>query len=214
MVEKSKGRRKMRVEYTDIGEYLKDCKYVDYKKNSIRRFINENFKSCDSDIEKIIKVYQFVRDEISHSVDIQSSRITISASEVLKHGEGICYAKSNLFAALLRAMDIPAGFCYQRLTLGDTIESGYCVHALNAVYLTTLHKWIRLDARGNKAGINARFSLSKEYLAFQIREQYDEINYPVIYANPHPCTMQTLENNTDCLKMYFHHLPAEISFIE
>ena len=68
---------------------------------------------------------------------------------------GICWAKSNLFAALLRANNIPAGICYQRLTLGDTPDTGYCIHALNAVYIKSINKWIRLDARGNKNGINA-----------------------------------------------------------
>jgi transglutaminase-like putative cysteine protease len=200
----------MNLEFADIEEYLKYDEYVNFNKKNIRNYINETFKNCESDIERIIKAYQFVRDEISHSVDIQSSRVTITASQVLEYGEGICYAKSNLFAALLRAMNIPAGFCYQRLTIGDTMESGYCIHALNAVYLSSLDKWVRLDARGNKKGINARFSLGREYLAFSVREQLDEKDYLVIYANPHPCTMKALENNTDCMEMYFHHLPKEI----
>lgn len=49
-----------------------------------------------------------------------------------------------------QGLGIPAGICYQRLTLGDTPESGYCIHALNAVYMKRLDRWIRLDARGNK----------------------------------------------------------------
>lgn len=200
----------MNLEQKDKYEYLKNTYYIDFKDKIIRHCVNENFKNCDNEIEQIIRAYQFVRDEIAHSVDIGSTKITVTASQVLKYKEGICYAKSNLLAALLRSMNIPAGFCYQRLTIGDSPESGYCIHALNAAYISSLDKWVRLDARGNKEGINARFSLEKEYLAFPVRSMYDEIDYPIIYANPLKCTMQTLENNTDCKEMYLHHLPTKI----
>lgn len=41
----------------------------------------------------------------------------------------------------------------------DTPEKGYSLHAFNAVYIKSLEKWIRLDARGNKRGVKAEFSL-------------------------------------------------------
>jgi len=43
----------------------------------------------------------------------QRDVVTCSASEVLREGTGICFAKSHLLAALLRAVGIPAGLCYQ-----------------------------------------------------------------------------------------------------
>jgi hypothetical protein len=105
---------------------------------------------------------------------------------------------------------MPAGFCYQRLTLGDTPDTGYCIHALNAVYLSPYKKWIRLDARGNKAGINAAFSLGEEQLAFPIREEYDEVDYPTIFKAPNVKTMEALRQNSDCRTMYLNGLPTEI----
>ena len=48
------------------------------------------------------------------------------------------------------------------------IETGYCIHALNTVYIASIDKWIRLDARGNKEGIDAEFSIEDEKLAFHI----------------------------------------------
>ena len=116
----------------------------------------------------------------------------------------------HLLAALLRSQGIPTGFCYQRLMLFDTPEKGYCVHALNAVYLETLHKWIRLDASGNKQGIEAQFSIDAEQLAFAIQEEFDEKDYPFIYVKPHPKTMTVLEEHTDALEMYKNHLPQSI----
>ncbi len=59
----------------------------------------------------------------------------------------------------------------------DDDSDGYIIHALNTVYISGLHKWIRLDARGNKSGVNAQFCIGYEMLAFPIRVQYDEIDY-------------------------------------
>ena len=100
----------------------------------------------------ILIAFEYVRDEISHSWDIQSEKVTRTASEVLKYKEGMCYAKSMLLCALLRSQGIPPGFCYQKLTLGDTPETGYCIHALNVVFISTINNWIRIDARGNTNG--------------------------------------------------------------
>jgi transglutaminase-like putative cysteine protease len=160
-----------------------------------------------SEIEKIKVAFEYVRDEVSHSWDIQSKRVTCKASEVLKYKEGICYAKSNLFAALLRSINIPTGFCYQRLMIFDTPDQGYSLHTLNGVYIKSLNKWVRLDARGNKPGVQAEFSINEEILAFQINKQFDEKDYPIIYATPNQKTIDTLEANTDALEMYVHHLP-------
>jgi len=77
-----------------------------------------------------------------------------------KEGQGICFVKSNLLAAFLRFMDIPTGFCYQTLTH----EDGFVLHGLNAVYLD--EGWFRLDSRGNRADLDAQFSMGKASLAF------------------------------------------------
>ena len=97
------------------------------------------------EISLIKAIYEFVRDDIKNSWDVQDKCVTKFATEVLEQGVGICWAKANLLAALLRACGIPAGICYQRLTLGDVPETGFCIHALNAVYIKSLNRWIRLD---------------------------------------------------------------------
>lgn len=163
-----------------------------------------------SECDAVRQAFAFVRDQIAHSWDIQSQRVTASASDVLRHREGICYAKSHLLTALLRAMGVPCGLCYQRLTLGDTPETGYCVHALNAVYLDGLGRWVRLDARGNKPGVDAQFSLTEERLAFPIREHLGERDYPTIYAEPHQRITEALQAHHDCLAMYQNGLPADL----
>ncbi len=194
----------------DMNRYLSFSHYIDGDEPSVQRKAKELKESAECEIELTKAAYYFVRDEIKHSWDVQDKRVTVTASDVLKEGVGICWAKANLLAALLRANGIPAGICYQRLTLGDTPDSGYCIHALNAVYLKSLGKWIRLDARGNKEGIQAEFSVDKEYLAFPIRQEYDEVDYKTVYAEPLPKTMDILENSVDALYMYLHLLPERI----
>ena len=202
--------REFTQETTDMQSYLRENEYINFSNTLVKKLVENLYKEKDSEIIKIKKAFEFVRDEIKHSWDIKSTRITIKASEVLALKEGICYAKSNLLAALLRAVNIPIGFCYQRLTLGDTPESGYCIHALNAIYLSEEKRWIRLDARGNKEGIDAQFSIKEEKLAFPVREKYDEKDYPIIYADPVKITMDTLKDNKDCIEMYMKGLPTEI----
>ncbi|MCG2991451.1 transglutaminase-like domain-containing protein, partial [Escherichia coli] len=76
-----------------------------YSHPLIQEKINVLFNDELSELEKVKTAFEFVRDRISHSWDIQSTRVTCKASEVLKYKEGICYAKSNLLAALLRAVN-------------------------------------------------------------------------------------------------------------
>lgn len=194
----------------NIEEYLSVSKYINWKDNSILSKADE-FKLKYADEVSLIKViYEFVRDEIKHSWDVQDKRVTKSATEVLEQGVGICWAKANLLAALLRACGIPTGICYQRLTLGDVPETGFCIHALNAVYIKSLDRWIRLDARGNKSGVDAQFDLEQERLAFPVRKDLGEVDYGIIYANPSDKLMQVLEENTDALYMYLNCLPDNI----
>lgn len=168
-------------ESEEMHNYLKQSLDIDYSHLLIREKVIDLYQECDSEITKVKIAYNFVRDEIAHSLDIKSTRITRRASEVLAYKEGKCSAKSILLAALLRAINVPTGLCYQRVTIGDTPEFGHCLHALNAVYIFELNKWIRLDARGNKNGVNAQFSTEEEQLAFPIRIHYGEIDYPTIY---------------------------------
>ncbi|MBB3870268.1 transglutaminase family protein [Parageobacillus toebii NBRC 107807] len=194
-------------ESTDLMDYLKELDVVNFSHPLIQKKINELFHEGQSEMEKAKIAFEFVRDEISHSWDIQSTRVTCKASEVLYYKEGICYAKANLLAALLRSQGIPTGFCYQRLMLFDTPDQGYSLHALNGVFLKSLNRWIRLDARGNKKGIDSQFSIDEEKLAFTPQEEFDERDYPIIYAKPHPKTIAVLEEHTDALEMYKNHLP-------
>ncbi|QNU37475.1 transglutaminase family protein [Geobacillus sp. 44B] len=197
-------------ESANFMDYLEELDVIDFSHPFIQKKINELFHEGQSEIEKAKIAFEFVRDEISHSWDIQSSRVTCKASEALYYKEGICYAKANLLAALLRSQGIPTGFCYQRLMLFDTPDKGYSLHALNGVFLKSLNRWIRLDARGNKPGVQAEFSIDKEILAFPVQEEFDEKDFPIIYTKPSPKTISVLKEHIDALEMYKYYLPDNL----
>jgi transglutaminase-like putative cysteine protease len=135
--------------------------------------------------------FEWVRDEIHHSYDYQMNPITCRASEVLQYRTGYCFAKSHLLAALLRANQIPAGFCYQRLSIDDQ-GAPYSLHGFNAVYLPDLG-WYRMDARGNKAGVNAQFTPPQEQLAFTTQLS-EEADFPGILDAPLPVIVEALQS--------------------
>lgn len=197
-------------ESSNLQDYLKEQVEVDFSHTLILEKAEELFNNTHSDVEKTKKAFEFVRDEIDHSWDIKGKLVTCNASDVLANKQGICYAKSHLLAAILRSQGIPTGFCYQRLMLFSTPEEGYCVHALNAVYIKSLSKWIRLDARGNKKGVDAQFSIEKEKLAFTINKELGEMDYPVIYVHPHPKVIEVLKENSDAITMYKERLPERL----
>lgn len=190
-----------------MKKFLEANKYIDFKSETIQSKVFELFSDDMTDIEKAKIAFEFVRDEIPHSFDWNATVITAKASDVLKYKTGICHAKANLLAALLRSQDIPTGFCFQRIPLLADGSMGDCVHAYNAVFLEG--KWIKLDARGNKKGIDARFSLDKPVLAYPIRKEYDEYFWKGIYAFPHLGTMKMLEN-ANYLQDILENIPDKI----
>ncbi len=193
-----------------ISEYLSSSECIDWTNPAIIGKAEEFKSIAEEELHLIKLVYEYVRDEIKHSWDVKDKRITKKASEVLEEKVGICWAKSNLLAALLRACDIPSGICYQKLTLGDNIETGFCIHALNAVYIRSMDKWIRLDARGNKEGVDAQCNLEQEQLAFKVRSEIGEVDYNIVYAHPSSKLMKVLEENEDAIDMYLHKLPETL----
>jgi hypothetical protein len=118
--------------------------------------------------------FAFVRDAIPHSFDSGDPRVAWRASDVLASRNGICYAKSHALAALLRRAGIPAALCYQVFDV---------IHGLVAVKLPG-RSWARQDPRGNKPGVDARFSLDGERLAFTPDPARGEFDHPTLFATP------------------------------
>lgn len=181
--------------------YLEETEAIDYNNPIIQEKVKELKQISQSQLDYIENAYRFVRDKIPHSWDIRSEIVSRKASDVLINKTGICWTKSCLLAALLRANGIPAGISYQLLTRADEDDrDGYVIHALNTVFISELNKWIRLDARGNKENVHAKFSLEEEKLAFPIRSQLGEIDYR--------------DNNTDLDERLIHILQESNSILD
>lgn len=171
-------------ESDDLNDYLVSDAVIDWQTPAVRQKALELTQSLSDEVDKARCLYEWVRDAIPHTHDAGLNIVTCMASEVLQHGTGICFAKSHLLAALLRAVGIPAGFCYQVLRLNPPDNDEYVLHGFNAIYLVTLDRWIRGDARGNTNRINAQFSITKEQLAFAMDPGADEFIYEAIFAAP------------------------------
>lgn len=198
--------------YTNnTANYLAEDTIIDYSNKSVSQLADSLYKNSDNSIEYIRAAYEFVRDKISHSADINEDFLTCTASQVLEKGHGICFAKSHLLAALLRSKSIPAGFCYQKLILDDESAPVLIYHGLNGVYIKEYDKWIRLDARGNKTGVNAQFSIFTEQLAFPVRPEKGEEDDFMIYPDPDKKVIEKLMKINTRSELW-NNLPTELDY--
>ncbi len=184
-----------------MDDYLKSTEIIDWDHPDVLTLAKELAGGSAAETAK--RCFEWVRDEVRHSSDYKMNPVTCSASEVLQARTGFCYAKSHLLAALLRANGIPAGLCYQRLALDDS-GSQFCLHGLNAVHLPEFG-WYRMDARGNKPGVDAQFIPPVEQLAFKIMEK-GEANLDGIWADPLPQVVKALQSCATYLEV-LEHLP-------
>lgn len=175
-----------------FDQFLESSTYIDWRQPEVLAKAALLEKDCGNQLEVAQACFKYVLDHIKHSGDYQLNPITCKASDVLQQQTGYCFAKSHLLAALLRANGIPAGLCYQRLTINND-KPPFCLHGLNAVYLDD-YGWYRVDARGNKAGVTAAFCPPKEQLAFGIISN-GEADLPEIWASPRPEVITLLEEN-------------------
>jgi transglutaminase-like putative cysteine protease len=172
-----------------VEQFLKAAEVIDWCHPNVLSKAKELSSGLSRPQDIARRCFEWVRDEIQHSFDFKRNPVTCCASEVLSAKTGYCYAKSHLLAALLRANSIPAGFCYQRLSIDDQ-GPPFSLHGLNAVYLPEIG-WYRVDGRGNKTGVDAQFTPPVERLAFRLVFP-EEKSFPEILADPLPTVVAAL----------------------
>ena len=194
-----------------MKEYLKVSQIIDWQHPKILELANQIAVEKEAPAAIAKACFEWVRDEIRHSSDYQLNPITCRASDVLEHRTGYCFAKSHLLAALLRANQIPAGFCYQRLSIDDQ-GAPYSLHGFNAVHLSELG-WYRIDARGNKTGVNAQFSPPKERLAYR-PQLPEEVDFRAILPEPLQVVVAALQSQTTWNEMRRNLPDVPLKFAE
>jgi transglutaminase-like putative cysteine protease len=178
-----------------MDEFLKSTDIIDWQHANVLARARALSQGLTNPVDVARSCFEWVRDEIKHSQDYGLTPVTCAASEVLEEGSGFCYAKSHLLAALLRANRIPAGLCYQRVSLNET-GTAHCLHGLNAVRLPGMG-WYRLDPRGNRPGVDAvdavdaQFDPPVERLAFRLTAP-GEADLPEVWPDPLPIVVEAL----------------------
>lgn len=187
-----------------LEKYLEETDIIDYSNKLIKDLAFDLSKNCKSDEEIVKNVFLYVRDKIRHIGDYKLDINTCKASDVLKYKAGWCYSKSHLVAALLRANNIPTAISYQRLSCSEYTKDMYCLHGLNEVYLKN-YAWYKIDARGNKKGVDAQFTPPYEKLAFQVQE--NEYNLEERFSEPLDIVIRFLETKFDSYEDMMKKIP-------
>lgn len=186
-----------------MDEYLRPTEVMDWDYPRVQNMARSLAVGVSEPTVIAKRSFEWVRDEIRHSGDCRVNQPTCAASEVLRHRAGWCFAKSHLLAALLRANGIPAGLCYQRLVM-DSEKNRFMLHGLNAVRLPEFG-WYRIDPRGNKRGVDARFDPPNEKLAWPAIV-HGEGHLREVWADPLPSVVNVLKSY-DTWEGVQDHLP-------
>ncbi|MFD7864267.1 transglutaminase family protein [Streptomyces sp. NPDC059783] len=185
----------------DIGAYLAVDEAIDHDHPVVRETAARLRSEASGAYSYAEAAFVFVRDTIPHSVDSGDMRVAWRASDVLATRNGICHGKSHALAALLRAEGIPAALCYQALADDDGTLG--VLHGLIAVRLPGRDRWDRLDARGNvPPGVDAQFSLDRERLAWPVRAEFNEVDYPVLYSEPQSEVLHAMRTAADRAELW------------
>lgn len=172
-----------------MDEFLKATDIINSTHPAIVAAAAEIVGDAEGDEDVAHRCFRWVRDSVRHSSDHQLPVVTCTASDVLRHRAGFCYAKSHLLAALLRARGIPAALCYQRLAFDGTASS-FFLHGLVAVHLKR-HGWYRVDPRGGKPGISSGFNPPVECLPYTPKIP-GEMDVPGRFPDAIACVVATL----------------------
>jgi transglutaminase-like putative cysteine protease len=168
----------------ELGRYLEDTITIDWQTPAMMSTAKAILESRTQPEDRARGLFDFVRDEIDHSLDVETEVQTCRASDVLKERTGLCYAKSHLLAGFLRYAGFPTGFCYVR-TRDSERPGRFVLHGFNAVYWNSSGSWIYLDARGNREGVETECRFEAPWsLAYWPNPQEGEGFLPYIYKRP------------------------------
>lgn len=142
-----------------MNKYLKETGMLNFSHNSIQRLIKERQWAKDDEFQKILKIYNFVRDEIAFGYNTDD---TIPASEVLSDGYGQCNTKGTLFMALLRAVGIPCRI--HGFTINKKLQKGAMTGLIYKLApQSIIHSWVEIQYKEHWYNIEG-FILDSEYL--------------------------------------------------
>jgi hypothetical protein len=93
----------MKNKSSELNQYLITTPMCNYDHPLVQEYVQRVVNGEQSEREKAVKIFDFVRDTIRFSMAFSRSK----ASQILKHGYGDCATKTNVQVAMLRAVGIP-----------------------------------------------------------------------------------------------------------
>ncbi|HMK47342.1 MAG TPA: transglutaminase family protein [Methanocella sp.] len=186
----------------NIGAYLRHTYLIDFDDHGVSLLASA--VAGETREETVRQAFEMVRDRYPHSCDARKDEVACSASDVIRLGHGLCYAKSMLLAALLRYNGIPAGFCYERIRQE---AGGFVLHGLNTVLLEG--KWKKIDARGNNDHVHVTWSRFHDMLAYPPDTSAGGLELPGNYPDPRPEVVQILLAGPD-ISTVLQKLPGDL----
>jgi transglutaminase-like putative cysteine protease len=135
---------------SEMGKYLRPTFMIDSDNPVIREKAAEITEGKTGDVEKAVALFYFVRDNIKYTIYLDKFLPEhFRASNTLALKQGYCVQKAVLLAALARAVGIPAGIGFARVTnhlmpekmlkfLGSNI---FPCHGFTEFYLNG--KWVK-----------------------------------------------------------------------
>ncbi|MDR2720141.1 MAG: transglutaminase family protein [Nitrososphaerota archaeon] len=138
---------------------LKETALLNYNDLQIQKLINGRGWRDLSEKDRILAIYNFVRDEIIFGYNASD---VMSAVSVLKEGYGQCNTKGTLFMALLRAVGVPCrihGFYVDKVIQKGVMKSFYYRQSPKEI----LHSWVEVFYAGGWLNLEG-FILDVNYL--------------------------------------------------
>lgn len=137
----------------DLDKALQSTQNIPSTDSEIQQLSNEITQGCESDYEKVLKIHDWVAENIYYDMDAFYSGEYGSpkALDVLHEKCGVCEGYANLFAALVRAQSIPCrvqeGYALGIDESSDWSEESLNVkkgnHAWNEAYVND--RWMIID---------------------------------------------------------------------
>ncbi|HQO65079.1 MAG TPA: transglutaminase-like domain-containing protein [Syntrophorhabdus sp.] len=146
-------------------DFLEPTFFIDCDEAIIKEKSQELAGCSNKDLEKALRIFYFVRDQIRYNVySSRSADSDFKASHILKKGEGYCVQKAVLLVALARAVHIPARLRFAEIRIYETARSlaekrgsnVFPCHGLTDLYVDG--RWVKATPTYNleycrKAGI-------------------------------------------------------------
>ena len=158
-----------------MEKYLRFTELIDFDTESVRNKVHELTAGLQTEKEKAVALYYFVRDEIKHNPYAPSyERENYRAGLILERGNGFCQHKALLLVALARAVGIPARPGY--VDVRDHLLSDKFRKMIGGDNLLIQHGYAELYLGGKWVHVSPAYDLETCQKAGFVPVEFDGVN--------------------------------------